>query len=52
MVQDDAAARELRPIRRRLLVGNRKLIPNQVYVGRLRDEGQTGRALQEERYMV
>jgi hypothetical protein len=33
---------------RRTVIGNRKLIPNLVYAGRLRDEGRAVRALQSE----
>jgi hypothetical protein len=33
---------------RRTVIGNRKLIPNPVYAGRLQDEGQAVRALQSE----
>jgi hypothetical protein len=48
MVQEDAIARELGTMRRRALVAKRKFIPNPVYIGRLREEGQAVLALREE----
>jgi hypothetical protein len=46
MVQNDAAARELGTIRGGFFTTKRKFIPNPAHSGRLRDEGQVVRALQ------
>lgn len=47
MVQDDAGARELGTISGGFFETKRKFVPNPTYVGRLKDEGEVIRALQE-----